>query len=365
MARSNRPTVWIEKYRNSKGWNYRVRQEMNGERGPSVNCGPRKEYAEQVRARLQDDLWAGRLGLEKRSGSRSLGEFAKEYLDYCVSHKAKNTVQHFDRPAVLDMVEDLGAEKALISIRVDDLEKHKMSLLKRLSPNTVRMRLRSVKAAFGYAKRLGYITNVPSSGLALPKAEDVGRVLTPAEIQKLVSDVSPILARGLIFALNTGMRRGEILGLDWKSVHRSHGHLEAHLEGKTTKTRRSRTVTLNAAAEAVMGPPRPHGKVFEGLTVDVIELNLRLSAQRLKLGRIRFHDFRHTWATEYMRKTGDLFGLMQQGGWSSTTAVSKYQHLTKARSEAMMGLDFGIKIPTFPHFEVLDKSGESKKVKEK
>lgn len=140
-------------------------------------------------------------------------------------------------------------------------------------------------------------------------------------------------ARGpFVFALHTGVRRGELLALRWERVKKSpDGHWEAEIGGiggPKTKTGRSRVVPLPPAAVDALGKPGagPCFDADEHLSVSVSQ-----AAKGAGLGRVRFHDLRHTWATRYMQATGDLFGLMQLGGWSSLGSVKVYQHLTGAR----------------------------------
>jgi integrase len=51
-------------------------------------------------------------------------------------------------------------------------------------------------------------------------------------------------------ALNTGMRSGELLGLEWLRVNRQAGLI--HLEAKDTKAGKRRSVPLNGEARAVI-----------------------------------------------------------------------------------------------------------------
>lgn len=171
----------------------------------------------------------------------------------------------------------------------------------------------------------------------MPAAQRVGRVLSDVEITGILENVSATVGRGLVFALHMGVRRNELLSLEWKSVR--DGVIE--IEAKHSKTRRGRVVPLHAAAGRVMGPAQPAGRVFPGLSVDMLESQLRAAAVALDLGRVRIHDFRHTWATRFMERTGDLFALMQLGGWRSVASMAPYQHLTRARAEGILGLDFG------------------------
>jgi integrase len=88
--------------------------------------------------------------------------------------------------------------------------------------------------------------------------EPPGRVrwITRAESAALIRAAeseprAPYLADFITVVLHTGMRKGEILGLEWRRVDLQAGLV--HLEGQHTKTGRRRSVPLNRVArEAIM-----------------------------------------------------------------------------------------------------------------
>lgn len=346
-ARSVKPTVWIEKRRSGTGEVlYRVRAEKDGVRLPDVACGPNKDHARRIRDKMQNDLWAGRLGIARPS-AQSVVNFAEKFGEYARSHKAENTWRNFDLPAVKSFMAFLGKERDLRTVTREDVEDWKMSMLTSgLAPHTVAMRIRSIKAALGYAVRLGTLETNPAVGVETPKTESVGRVLTPDVISQLLDHLPMIVSRAAWFAINTGLRKSEVQGLDWSWVRRNEEPWAAEIHG--TKGGKPRVIHIRTAARGSMGTPREAGLVFAGLSSDMIHSHLTRVCRTHKLGRIRWHDLRHTWATEYMRRTGDLPGLMLEGGWSSLAAVSVYQHLSRRRAEAVELLDFGVAPPTFP-----------------
>ncbi len=117
---------------------------------------------------------------------------------------------------------------------------------------------------FRWAKRRGIVTRDPMAGFELPTSRQVTRQRTPPEVGELtlllgqavevVPDVAPVLVLGAV----SGMRRGELVAvrrsrIDWK---RSTVSVDSatDLGGKVkgTKTRRERTVHLDAATMAML-----------------------------------------------------------------------------------------------------------------
>lgn len=311
-----------------------------------MSCGPLKEHAEKFRARKLEELYAGKLGIAAAPTDTLWPEFAARYLAHCKAHKAARTYANFDKWAVDSFTEFIG-NKPLVGIRNEDVERWERGLLERYSPNTVRIRLRAVRTAFNWAVREGLITRCPS--FHMPPAIDVGRTLSDTEVSALMDALPDWLKAPVVFALHTGLRRGEMLSLTWERVQRpENGLWEAEIGGvggPTTKTRRSRVIPIHPRAREAMGPPRVRGLVFD-LPESSIVHALADATRKAKLGRVRFHDLRHTWATRYMQATGDLFGLMRLGGWSSMGSVRVYQHLTKARSDSVVLVNYLPDLPT-------------------
>lgn len=337
------PSAWIESRRARGGKVWLVRWEVlsNGVRSRGAKtCGPLKAHAEKFRAKKLEELYAGRLGIPTAPTETLWREFADRYLAHCKAHKAPRTYANFDKWAVDHFTEFIG-NRPIGGIRNEDVERWERGLMERYSPNTVRIRLRAVRTAFNWAVREGLITRTPS--FHMPPADDVGRVLTDSDVSAIL-ETSPEWLRPLVvFAIHTGVRRGELLSLAWERVRRPDvGLWEAEIGGvggPTTKTRTSRVLPLHPKARDAMGAPKAAGLVFPVSPSSIVHA-IEAVAVKANLGRVRFHDFRHTWATRYMQATGDLFALMMLGGWKSMGSVRIYQHHTKARSDSIISVNY-------------------------
>lgn len=364
MTRSVKPSVWIEKRKAASGYvTYRVRSELNGKRLPDIVCGPNKAHATEVRDRVRTDLWSGRLGIFKKPAAMPLGQFVEEVLDYARAHKAASTVKNFEEPALRSLVAYFGADRDVASFEREDLEEWKLAQLDSgLGPQTVGMRIRSVKSALSHGVRLKMLQTNPAAGVISPKTEVAGRVLVGSEIQQLLDRLPSITSRAVWFDLNTGLRLAELLASDWRFVAWQGVPAGAPWPMQVVgKGGRTRLVHLHAAAQAVVGAPQESGPLLPRVTRHMIHSHLVVATRALALGRVRFHDLRHTWATEYMRRTGDLPGLMLEGGWSTLEAVKVYQHLSRGRAGAGAAVDYGVSPPILPPNAGLDGSDETRK----
>ena len=123
-------------------------------------------------------------------------------------------------------------------------------------PATINRELSVLSSALNYARReWGWEIPNPTSGRKLPVPEGRVRWLSSAQATVLIEAAesepkAPHLADFIRLALHTGMRRGELLGLEWQRVD-LHGGL-IHLEGRHTKAGKRRSIPINREARIAL-----------------------------------------------------------------------------------------------------------------
>src|SRR5208283_5709717 len=144
-------------------------------------------------------------------------------------------------------------------------------------------------------------------------------------IEALPSHMKPIVE----FALATGCRAGEILGLEWSRVDLT--RKVAWLDHGTTKSGDGRGIPLNAdavaALEATCGQHPRWCFTFAGKRIHQSSTAWGMAKQRAGIEDFRFHDLRHTWASWHVQSGTSLPELMELGGWKSYEMVLRYAHL--------------------------------------
>jgi len=80
------------------------------------------------------------------------------------------------------------------------------------------------------------------------------------------------------------------------------------------------------------------------------------------LERIRFHDLRHTFASHWVLKGGDIFKLQKILGHADQQMVQRYAHLAPEAYEKDRGI-FGTKPPEKASVKTLE-PGKAKSAKE-
>jgi integrase len=145
------------------------------------------------------------------------------------------------------------------------------------------------------------------------------------------------------FALNTGLRLGEICGLCWDRVNFESQMITVSRtltrEGlkNTTKTHRARHIPINTTTRDLLlkrfksksGKLVFHMEDGRPLTYDHFSQRQFKQAQdRADIGRrIRFHDIRHTYASHFIMNGGDIYVLQKLLGHSDIATTMIYAHL--------------------------------------
>ncbi|UVT16018.1 MAG: tyrosine-type recombinase/integrase [Nitrospira sp.] len=202
------------------------------------------------------------------------------------------------------------------------------------APATTNKELQLVRHAFNLAMReWEWCRENPMHRVSLEQVRnEVDRWLTADEEERLLAASSPWLQEIIRFALNTGMRQGEILNLQWQDVDFTRGTLIVMKSKNGTR----RTIPLNstmyellAAKQAVARTSR--GPVFKtplGNTLQVRFLVREFCEARDRAGipDFRFHDMRHTFATRLVQRGIDLYKVQRLLGHKTGTMTQRYAH---------------------------------------
>jgi len=133
----------------------------------------------------------------------------------------------------------------------------------------------------------------------------------------------------VLLALNTGMRRGEILQLKWTDVKKD----KIVVRGKTTKSSQTREIPMNREARRILKDWQSDGAwVFIGsgerplTTIKRSWGNIKKAAG---LPELRFHDLRHTFATRILQRGADIKTVSALLGHADISTTTKYLHATE------------------------------------
>lgn len=141
---------------------------------------------------------------------------------------------------------------------------------------------------------------------------------------------NPWIRPVVLFALETAMRRGEILALEWKNVDMK--RRTAFLPD--TKNGESRTVPLSSKALAVLDgllevqegiKVLPAGKVFK-TTADAIKKAWERACAIAEINDLHFHDLRHEATSRLAEKLPNVIELAAVTGHKDLQMLKRYYH---------------------------------------
>jgi integrase len=147
-----------------------------------------------------------------------------------------------------------------------------------------------------------------------------------------------------VVALNTGMRRGELLGLKWDKVDFTNGQIEISRSRdryglkETTKTGKVVYVQMNNTVSKTLlvlrAEKRSLNFVFthkDGKEIYLEHLSDRIfkdAMTKAGVSRIKFHNLRSTFAANFCMSGGDIYTLSKILGHSKVDMTAKrYAHL--------------------------------------
>lgn len=183
---------------------------------------------------------------------------------------------------------------------------------------------------------LGWLPSSPISGVAYPKNPvKRNRYITPSEEDRLLSTCPSWLHPIVTLALDTGMRRGEILNLDWSSVSFTHKMIVVEKSKNNTKRgipMTTRTYTTLEGLNIITQSPKEHlGVVFLFNSIPVstsaLEYAFRKSVDGAGINDLHFHDLRHTFCSRLVQSGVDLYTVQTLAGHKSIAMTQRYAHL--------------------------------------
>jgi integrase len=243
-------------------------------------------------------------------------------------------------------------------------------------PRTINRDLQRLSSVLSRAVAMGVIERHPFKGLKLLKVDKAGRVrfLSTEEEGALrealdgrearlreaharfnkwrrARHLKPVPERRSAFrhlrplvlvALNTGLRRGELLGLTWGAVDLPGEMLT--VRGSTAKSGHTRRVPLNGEALAVLrewheqqGKPGPEALVFAGPggeRMTRVDTSWRSLVRAAGVKDFRLHDCRHHFASRLVQSGVDLYTVKTLLGHSEITMTERYGHLAPGNLRA-------------------------------
>jgi len=338
-----------------RGKNYIITHYDSSARRRWETVGPNLHEARQV---LAERMWERRSGKSRVPRDKmTVAELVKKWKENYLTVQQQlgrlkpSTIRSYQ--SNLDShIEPFFGARQLAEVTLASVQEFIKALLgKGLSAKTIGNVIVILKEMFKHAVQWDYLDANPAQYVERPRGEDKEMdVLTPEEVRRLLDAQEEPLRTLLLTAVLTGMRQGELFGLQRDDIEFSRHQIHIrrslwHGTLGTPKSRRSRRAidmppTLEQALQQLLTTRRSEF-VFcseRGTPLDADNFRHRVfpeALRRAQLRRIRFHDLRHTYTSLLIAHGAHPKYIQAQLGHASIqTTLDRYGHLMPQMHQA-------------------------------
>lgn len=353
-----------------------------------VHPGNRREpgvgirEARKAHAALVADIAAGKYGEKVEPEKiRTVSELLDEWIQHGETRgRSPNTIHGYRSKANRIKAGPLG-NMEVPKVSTLDLDRYYNSLLADgMSPANLLHHHRIIRAAFNQARKWKMVPENPADDVDLDSAAKPEMIVPTVEqaralIVRATSTSSQDLGPILLFAMLTGMRRGELCGVQWSdidwqgsrvTVRRSIWQVRSTWGVKDPKTHQVRTISLDTSAVSLLtarmgraeteakasgvelpsdgyvwstyvdghAPRTPNSltRAFHRLCRTMEDDALATDPPRKETWPFRFHDLRHLSATEMVGQGMDPRTVATRLGHADpSVTLAVYAHAVEAR----------------------------------
>lgn len=281
-------------------------------------------WAAAEETQMRKGLWVSSKEAESTTLAECLDRYAEEALP---SHKDGG---RREMSRIRKLKEHPLALRFMATIRAKDIAAYRKGREKDgARPDTIRLEFGTLSRTFDRARDNWGMESLqnPVKITTKPKIPEGRKRRLIGDEEKRLKEASPHPLFTLIFelALETAMRRGEILGLQWSRIN----FKKRFILLEDTKNGESRLVPLSLKAiEVLKKVPRNISDTVFDLHIDTINKWMVKACKAAGIKGLRFHDLRHEATTRFF-EISDMNALevSRVTGHKSMQMLSRYTHL--------------------------------------
>ena len=294
---------------------------------------PDKKLAQDIEAKIRTEIVEGSY-FEKLVGrNKTFGDMMDKFMAEHAPTVSENTQRSYTT-SLKFLLPHFG-DSNLISISPKMISRYKV--LRKgdgVKPATVNRELAMLSKAFSLAaKEWEWLKDNPVSRVSKEKENNArDRWLSKDEEKRLLDNSPEWIKQIIIFSLNTGLRLGELIGLEWSRVDFSNKNILID----NSKNGEQRTIPLNKYALDVVTQRsrvrslkcdyvfinRYGGKINPNSLRDAFRKILR----KVEIADFRLHDLRHSFATRLTQSDVDLYKISKLLGHKDIKMTQRYAH---------------------------------------
>lgn len=263
----------------------------------------------------------------KQAGSVTVGDLLTRYVETVTPAKRG---ARFERSRINTLLAHQIAQASLSKLSPAMVARYRDDRMAVVSGDSVRRELTILRHCLSLAKREwdAPLSSNPVLSITLPEPSRARDQRLEADAgQKLRAAIGSAHAWYLLpvieLAIETGMRRGELLSLLWSNV--SLERRTAHLP--LTKNGHARTVALTPKAiEVLKELPRKDARVIPA-SGNAVRLAWERLRERAGVPELRFHDLRHEAVSRFFEMGLTVPEVALMSGHRDTRMLMRYTHL--------------------------------------
>lgn len=317
-------------------WEARIRREGWPTLCKSFNSrADARAWATVIESEIERGIFIDRTEAEKNT----LGDLLRRYLTEVSSQKKG---RESERYRISSMLRDPIAQIKVAGLSGKLMAEWRDRRLKEVSGSTTNRDLNLISHVINVARKEWgmHIENPIAMIRRPPENKARKRRLAAGEEERLLAELelsnrspngcfeeggarNPWVRPLVILAIETAMRRGELLSLRWSDVFIADCFVRLH----DTKNGESRDVPLSIRAVGVLAnlPIHISGKVFP-ITADAVKKVYIRAVERAGLVDLHFHDLRHEATSRIAEKLDNVLELSAVTGHKTLSMLKRYYH---------------------------------------
>ncbi|HEV2523409.1 MAG TPA: site-specific integrase [Candidatus Acidoferrales bacterium] len=276
---------------------------VNGVRHAKSTHTSRVREAREIDRQFKEELLLAQYHAHRLQPEMPFDELAARFLA-----EAEPKPHHMDR---LKILLPYFRDTPIGEIHRGDVREYRKDRHKRktITETTVNRDLEVLRHLLFWAVEEGYLGTNPLSRMPMATERRKPRaVMTLEEEEKLLASAAPHLCVIIVAALDTGMRRGELLTERWEHVDFTRRLLSV-TRSKTAGGEGREIPLTSRLYETLAARRKPDGLVFQfrHQAIHAVKTAWKAAIRRAGIRYYRFHDLRHTFNTRLMEA-----GVMQE-----------------------------------------------------
>ncbi len=312
----------------ANGWFVQIRRKGYD---PEYKTLPTKDAAERWAREREGRIDRGEEPLDRRAlRDTTLGDLIRRYIKEITPTKASADTE---RMRLTKMLRAPMCDVTLLNLKSAPIAAYRDARANEVKPGTIARELGLLHTIIEVARK-DWGFSIPNNPVAqvrrLPVRNARDRRLQPGELLRLKEALertrNPLIAPVMLFAIETALRRGELLNLTWRYVDLD--NRVAHIP--ETKTGHPRTIPLTDKAIAILRALPVDGDHVFPLSALALRLAWNRVRERAGMPDLHFHDLRHEAVSRFAEMGLTTAELAVISGHRDPRMLMRYTHLRPA-----------------------------------